>query len=226
MTAYIYTDGSSRGNPGPGGFGAIIVEGDQVLEIGGREDETTNNRMELKAVIAGLTHVESDDVTVYLDSAYVKQGITEWIITWRKNNWKTQTKEDVRNKDLWQELDTLTSAKKVSFVKIPGHSGIPANERCDEIATGYADGNDVSLYRGTKENYHISLEIDHKSAHHTEKKSSRSPAYSYVSCINGVIQVHTSWDECKARVSGVSHARYKKAVSKEDEERIISDFTS
>lgn len=151
----IFTDGSSRGNPGPGGYGAIAIYQNAsgelyVDEIGGRENETTNNRMELRAAIEALDHftgyyadISEYTFTIYLDSSYVLNGITKWVHGWKKNNWKTggsgKNKEDVKNRDLWITLDALVSKLRVKFVHIQGHAGIFGNERCDEIATSYAD---------------------------------------------------------------------------------------
>src|SRR3989339_4450 len=100
----IYTDGSSRGNPGPGGWGVIVDDGDRVIEMGGREDHTTNNRMELTAAIKSLEAISGDEVTVYTDSEYVMKGITEWVHNWQKKGGRTANKKPVLNQDLWQEL--------------------------------------------------------------------------------------------------------------------------
>ena len=181
MHITIYTDGSSRGNPGPGGWGSIILTSDEVIEIGGRENMTTNNRMELMATIYGLRHVTSywllvdgepkiqpitsnykpvTSVEVCTDSQYVKKGITEWIDGWIKNNWKGSTKKDVLNKDLWQELKKETDrlkdmGVKLTFKYVAGHSGIPLNERADVIATTLADDLNIELYRGEKSGYTV-----------------------------------------------------------------------
>lgn len=224
MNAIIFTDGSSRGNPGPGGWGAIIADDSLVTELGGREDHTTNNRMELMAIISALSNTTASHVTLYTDSQYVISGITLWISSWKKNNWKTKTKEDVLNKDLWEKLDALKEAKEVTFKKVDGHHGIPANERCDEIATSCADNLDPHLFRGPRETYPIDLTITSGNSSRTSSKKT-GPTYSYVSSVGGVIQVHAKWEECKARVHGVKGARYKKAQSKSDEGQIIKEFS-
>jgi len=227
MKAIIFTDGSSRGNPGPGGWGAVIVEGESVIERGGREASTTNNRMELTAVVEALTHTSADEVLVHTDSRYLISGITSWISGWKKNNWKTSAKEDVLNKDLWEALDALVSEKKVSFVKVDGHAGIPGNERCDVIATSYADRHPVLLYNGTLSSYTVDItQTKSFNSGDKKKKSSKnsSPAYSYVSMVGGVIEVHHTWEECKARVHGVSGTRFKKSQNAEDEKNIINEF--
>jgi ribonuclease HI len=153
---HIFTDGSSRGNPGPGGWGAILLTDKDVIELGGREDHTTNNRIELMAAIRALEKA-SGDITVHSDSKYVIQGITEWVSNWKRNGWKTAGRKSVVNQGLWEELDTLASSLKVRWVHVEGHSGHPGNERCDEIATSFADGEDAHLYSGPKAKYPIDL---------------------------------------------------------------------
>jgi ribonuclease HI len=132
----IYTDGACKGNPGIGGWGALLVHNEQSIEIFDGELETTNNRMELKAVIEALNHVTSmnDDVQIYTDSSYVQKGIQEWILNWKKNGWRSSNKKPVKNQDLWQELDTLNSSLKVEWFWVKGHAGHPGNERADFLA--------------------------------------------------------------------------------------------
>lgn len=164
MKITIYTDGSSRGNPGPGGWAAIILTDEEVVELGGRENLTTNNRMELTGTIMGLKeidgrHAHAVAVEVCTDSEYVRKGMTEWISGWVKKGWKTSTKKDVLNKDLWEQLlheeTRLTKAGiHVTWKYVKGHAGIPGNERADTIATGCADdANDLQLYRGERSSY-------------------------------------------------------------------------
>ncbi len=150
----IYTDGSSKGNPGPGGFAAIIFDGENVKEIGGRENKTTNNRMEIMAAIEALKNIpENENVKIHADSEYLIKGITIWIKNWQKNNWRTEDKREVLNKDLWEKLLEVTLSKNIEWKKVLGHSGHEENERCDEIATGFADGEKVKLYNGLKQGY-------------------------------------------------------------------------
>ena len=132
----IYTDGACKGNPGIGGWGALLVHNEQSIEIFDGELETTNNRMELKAVIEALKHATSmnDDVQIYTDSSYVQKGIQEWIHNWKKNGWRSSNKKPVKNQDLWQELDTLNSSLKVEWFWVKGHAGHPGNERADFLA--------------------------------------------------------------------------------------------
>lgn len=154
----IFTDGSSKGNPGPGGWASIIAYGDEVKEMGGRSEHTTNNKMELTACIKALESLPIGiEVTVYCDATYVVKGITEWIHGWMKNNWRTSAKKSVENQDLWMDLYQASVDKKVHWMLVEGHAGVPANERCDEIATTFADGENPNLYNGSKDEYQISF---------------------------------------------------------------------
>mgnify|MGYP006072991335 FL=1 len=136
----IYTDGGCRGNPGPGGWGAVLLWGAHRKELNGSEALTTNNRMELLAAIEGLKFLNRDvAVRLYTDSQYVKQGITQWIRGWKKNGWQTASKQPVKNKDLWQELDQLMSRYRVSWHWVKGHSGDPMNELADRLANRAMD---------------------------------------------------------------------------------------
>lgn len=137
---YAYTDGACSGNPGPGGWGAILIakDGDKVLkerELKGGEAQTTNNRMELLAAIHSLETLERPAVvTVVTDSAYVKGGITEWIHGWKRRGWKTAAKKPVKNVELWQRLDEAAARHSVTWEWVKGHAGHPENERADELA--------------------------------------------------------------------------------------------
>lgn len=132
----IYTDGACSGNPGPGGWGAILMYKDNKKEISGGKENTTNNVMELTAVIEALKLLKFPcKVNLYSDSAYVVNAFTQkWINNWQKNNWKTADKQDVKNKELWQELLTLTKTHQVTFIKVKGHADNEYNNRCDELA--------------------------------------------------------------------------------------------
>ena len=133
----IYTDGACSGNPGPGGWGAILIYGDKLKEISGASKETTNNIMEITAVLEALKLLKVEcDVKVYSDSAYVVNSFNQgWIYNWIKNNWKTSNKEPVKNQELWKELYGLTKKHKVEFIKVKGHSDNEYNNRCDFLAT-------------------------------------------------------------------------------------------
>ncbi|HEV8315437.1 MAG TPA: ribonuclease HI [Burkholderiaceae bacterium] len=131
----IYTDGACKGNPGPGGWGAWLSSGGHDKELFGGEAQTTNNRMELTAVIEALASLKrSCEVTLYTDSEYVRKGITEWIIGWKQRGWKTADKKPVKNVDLWQRLDALRALHQVHWRWVKGHAGDPGNERADQLA--------------------------------------------------------------------------------------------
>ena len=132
----IYTDGACSGNPGPGGWGAILMYKDNKKEISGGKKDTTNNVMELTAVIEALKLLKYPcKVSLYSDSAYVVNAfLQKWIFGWQKNNWKTADKKDVKNKELWQELVKLTHTHDVTFIKVKGHADNEYNNRCDELA--------------------------------------------------------------------------------------------
>ncbi|MDP3828360.1 MAG: ribonuclease HI [Polaromonas sp.] len=133
----IYTDGACKGNPGPGGWGAMLTSGDTVKELFGGEMGTTNNRMEMTAVIEALAALKRPcRVTLYLDSEYVRKGITEWISGWKARGWRTAAKQPVKNIDLWQKLDNLISSSghTIDWRWVKGHAGDPGNERADALA--------------------------------------------------------------------------------------------
>lgn len=138
----IYTDGACSGNPGPGGWGTILMYKDIKKEISGRNDNTTNNIMEITAVIEGLKMLKHECIVeIYSDSAYVVNAFNQgWIYNWQKNNWKTSGKEPVKNKELWEELYSLTQKHKVTFIKVKGHADNPYNNRCDELARNAITG--------------------------------------------------------------------------------------
>ena len=137
MKTQIYTDGACTGNPGPGGWAAVVISQNKKVELFGGEQLTTNNRMELTAAIKALEYCISKkekDINICTDSIYVKEGITKWIKNWEKNNWKTSDKKEVKNIDLWKQLQTLEQANPVSWQWVKGHSGNPMNELADKLA--------------------------------------------------------------------------------------------
>jgi ribonuclease HI len=132
---HIYTDGACKGNPGPGGWGALLRWRDHERELFGGEAATTNNRMELQAVIEGLSALErSTRVVVHTDSQYVHKGITEWLAAWKARGWKTADRKPVKNDDLWRTLDALVARHAVEWRWVRGHAGHPENERADALA--------------------------------------------------------------------------------------------
>ena len=160
----IYTDGSSKGNPGPGGYAAVISykkivdskQEDWVTEIGGHAEHTTNNRMELMAAIESLkfaSQLSTDNYLLFTDSKYVMMGITEWVHNWVKKGWRTASKKPVLNQDLWEELLSATDGKQIEWKYVEGHAGHDHNERADVIATSFADKANPNLYDGPKSEY-------------------------------------------------------------------------
>lgn len=136
----LYTDGACRGNPGPGGWGALLCYGDREKELYGAERETTNNRMELMAAIIALESLKRPcEVMLTTDSEYVRKGITEWIGNWKRRGWKTADKKPVKNQDLWQRLEAATHKHKIQWKWIKGHSGHEQNERADQLANRAID---------------------------------------------------------------------------------------
>ncbi len=235
----IYTDGSSRGNPGPGGWGGIVATHEHVAELGAGDKHTTNNRMELVAAIESLSYVRDLGgeyaIDMRVDSQYVINGITKWVAGWEKNNWVTSKKEEVLNRDLWKALalvvaDLQMSGCKISWNYTPGHAGIEGNDRADIIATMFADDDVPELFNGMRGEYTVDL-VPHAGdpkllAGKKLKSKSKSgvKAYSYLSLVNGKLMRHATWDECEKRVKGVSAVKFKKAVSADDEMAIIKSW--
>jgi ribonuclease HI len=134
-TVAVFTDGACRGNPGPGGWGVLLQRGTREKELWGGERNTTNNRMELTAVIRALEVLKRPvAVRIHTDSQYVQKGISQWIHNWKKNNWRTSDKKPVKNADLWQRLDVLSSQHDIAWLWVKGHAGHPGNERADKLA--------------------------------------------------------------------------------------------
>ena len=244
----IFTDGSSLGNPGRGGWGAVVItkskeqreeskENTLVAELGGKETHTTNNRMELMAAIEALLYIEkkpekfAGDITVHLDSAYVLNGITKWVYGWEKNNWRTATKEPVLNQELWAALleiaRRLSLTRTITWEKVKGHAGFVGNERVDAIATGFAAGEMVLLFSGTMDQYEKMLGgTVHEQKTPTKKsKGKKGEAYSYVSFVGGKVHVDKTWDVCEKRVKGVKGAKYQKVLSKQEEQELIGLYS-
>lgn len=234
MTAkiIIFTDGAAKGNPGPGGYGAVILNDKIVTEIGGHKERTTNNEMELKAVIEALKAIKKPQtrVAIYTDSKYVVEGAKGWIFGWVKNGWKTKTNTDVLNKELWQELLPLLQKVEIDWHKVPGHVGIIGNERADTIASNFAENKAPKLYSGSEKNYGLNISdttFDESKAQERSdaRKRQTQKAYSYISLLDGVIEVHKTWSECEKRVKGKKGTRFKKSLDATDEKEIIKDFS-
>ncbi len=219
--AIVFTDGSCSGNPGPGGWAAVILTPDgRVEELGGAAASTTNNRMELKAAIEALARLEGHrgPARVYTDSSYVIGGITSWIAGWKRRGWKRKEGEPVLNRDLWEELDARVSRRPrggaLSWLHVRGHAGSPGNERCDAIAAAFSLGKRVKLFKGALSGY----------GHDLSRLPKPEEAFAepvYLSCLNGELERHAKWAECEARVKGHPAARFKKVRSAGEEEETL-----
>jgi ribonuclease HI len=231
-----YCDGACTGNPGPGGWGAIVRTPDgQVREYGGAENPTTNNRMELQGAIHSLYAVRGQTavpVDLYTDSTYVIKGITEWVFGWKKRNWVKVDGQPVVNRDLWEDLLRLVQARPAPgtarFHHVPGHAGIPGNERCDRISVAFAQGQRPGLYRGPAAEYRVDLTPPPPGEPPPERSAgARRPAATsavYLSLVDGELERHATWDECKARVHGVPNAQFKKCKTDQEVEATLAGW--
>lgn len=231
----IYSDGASKGNPGPGGWGALVATGSAVRELGGGEKHTTNNRMELTAALQALMYaatLPAQPIVLHTDSSYVINGITKWVTSWQKRGWVTMQKKEVLNQDLWRALIIARDACKagVQWHYVGGHIGIVGNERVDQIASDFAEGKSVHLYNGPRAQYTVEITVtlhneEKKTAKSASRKHATSKAYSYVSNVAGKVEVHKTWSECEARVRG-KQARFKKAISAAAEAQLIKELST
>lgn len=229
----VFTDGSSLGNPGPGGWGALLAYPrlDEVIELGGSKPNTTNNEMELTAIVSAISYSmdSTSPIIIFTDSQYAINGATKWMYGWAKNGWKTAAGDEIKNKFTWQTLHSLIGEKGkdlITWQHVRGHVGIPGNERVDDIARELAEGIDVPLYRGTLSDYSVKdlFDIDiSETAIEEQKKVKKGKAYSYLSLIDGELQKHSTWPECEARVKG-RKAKFKKAISESHEQEILNEW--
>lgn len=215
----VFTDGASRGNPGPSGWGAVIAHNGQVTELGDGAKEGTNNEMELSAVIEALEWLqgrEVEELSIYSDSSYTISGATGWVFGWAKRGWKTKNGDPVKNKALWQHYFDLQKSLdfEINFHKVKGHASIPANERADEIATSFADDDPVDLYDGSKDAYDTSLDP-------TPQYLDKSPLY--FSLVGGEVRVHETWPECQRWVAG-KQAKYRKVRTVAERESLLEEW--
>jgi ribonuclease HI len=190
--------------------------------------------MELAGAIHGLKKVAKIDAPVWLytDSVYVIRGITQWIWGWRRRGWKTAEGEDVANRELWQELSLVVESRPktapIDWRFVKGHSGVPGNERVDQIAVAFTKGTRIDLYKGPLISYPVpifDLPASHALPEPKDKDAKvKAAAYSYVSVIDGVPMRHKTWPECEARVKGRSGAKFKKTTSAENEQEILAGW--
>jgi ribonuclease HI len=229
----VFTDGAAKGNPGPGGWAAVIVmPGDRIRELGGGSPHTTNNRMELTGPIEALAQLKptTGRVAVYTDSTYVIRGISEWVPSWQRRGWRTVEGKDVSNRDLWERLWTLVQdrTENIDWHYVRGHTGVPGNERVDEIATAFAMQKAPRLYDGSIAGYAVPIldipddtSLPAASGDKSSTSGSNRKPFSYLSVVDGMAMRHASWLECERRVKGRSGARFKKAMSASDEAAIL-----
>lgn len=228
----IYSDGACSGNPGPGGWGSIVIDQNQVVELGGADYSTTNNRMEMTATLEALKYclrqkTKAKQILIFTDSVYVIRGITQWIFGWKKRGWKNAENAEVSNQDIWIDFDQVVRAIKSEKIElkwnfIKGHTGVPGNERCDEIAVAFSKNTPIRLYSGAGENYIFNpaelptpLPLPEMRNHKTDEKKTAW----YLSYINGVLTRHETWKECEAVVKG-RPAKFKKVTSQAEEDEV------
>ncbi|MFM2309016.1 MAG: ribonuclease [Chloroflexota bacterium] len=201
----IITDGACSGNPGRGGWATIIIDGQTTQEFSGSASDTTNNRMELTAALVGLQKTSRDhEIHIHTDSQYLINGITKWVKGWQKNGWKTRTGDAVENKDLWEALIAHTHPG-VHWHHVKGHAGHTHNERANDLAQRQA-GSRAAGGSTTPAPSAQRTRVPVRGA-----EDGRFPCY--VSLVTGVLERHTTWDDCKAATHGVSGAKFKKVAS-------------
>jgi len=213
----VFCDGACSGNPGPGGWGAIVSHGEDVVELGGRQEKTTNNQMELTGAIEALVYLKDipGKVEINTDSTYVIKGITQWIHGWRKRGWVSMENKPVANRELWERLSEVASARgrgNISWNYVAGHSGNAGNDRVDQIAVSYSQNKPVPLYSGPAADYKVSLE-----------KTAPFKTI-YLSLVDNEPQRHATWAECESRVKGKKGAKYKKILSAAEEKTVLAGW--
>lgn len=235
----LFTDGACSGNPGPGGWGAVLaLPNGQIKELGGHKAATTNNEMELAAVIQGIKCLlflsqsakVAENLVIYTDSTYVIRGITQWVWAWMRNDWKTAEGKEVSHQPLWQELMRLIQAwggkKFVHWKYSRGHVGTPGNERCDVIAVAFSKKQYEPLYEGSLLQYSVAIYDlpEDVGLPEMRPKAEKKVAYSYLSLLGGQVVRHRDWASCERRVKGQSGAKFKKAMSEAEEPQILKEW--
>lgn len=231
----VFTDGACSGNPGPGGWGAVVVlPNGKVQELGNGDPSTTNNRMEMSGVAGALEYLRDigGDIQLFTDSTYVIRGITQWVWGWKRNQWKTAEGKEVLNKDIWEELFELVQKRKsqgaIHWNYTRGHMGTPGNERCDRIAVAFSKGEHVSLFRGSLDAYSIDIlnlpQPEPLPEMKSYNKGEKKEAFSYLSNIGGIVYRHRDWGSCERRVKGKSGAKFKKTKSAQEEQEVLKSW--
>ena len=233
ISACLYTDGACSGNPGPGGWGYVFVnfENKKIFEGGGPQNATTNNRMEMTAVIEGLREAvrqKFKSVLVMSDSTYVIRGFTQWRHGWKKRGWLTAEGQPVSNKDLWQLLDQVSQSIKIDWLYVRGHQGTPGNERVDEIAVAFSKNEYIDLHYNSNFSEYIfdvtEMPVGEALPDKKSKSSGAKKPVFYVSYVNGVLVRHQDWTSCERTVKGQPKALYKKVSSEEELKEILKKW--
>lgn len=214
----IYTDGACSGNPGRGGWAFCYETPEGVVERGGAEAITTNNRMEMRAAVEALKELNGRPGTVVTDSEYLRKGITGWIRAWKRNGWRTADGQPVKNQDLWRELDAL-NGPHVTWEWVRGHRGVRLNERCNQIAQAFSRGDPDPFGRKKRSRDNAPRPQPETGAPGGAGRLPTLPpdAPRYVSVVGGHVMRHRTWPECEAMVRGVSGARYRKCRNLQEE---------
>ena len=225
----VFTDGACSGNPGPGGWASIIAypEG-KIHELGGQGEQTTNNKMEIMGVLQALRALQNDKrtVVIYTDSTYVIRGATQWLYGWKRKGWINSEGQAVSNRELWEEMDRVLRARakdSVEWKYCRGHRGTPGNERCDEIAVKMSQRKWADLYQGPLVGYGTAIYDLPEDEPLPEMKPNqpKAAAYSYLSYVGGKVRRHRTWASCEKFTKGQSGAKFKKAMSAEEEPSIL-----
>jgi ribonuclease HI len=225
----VYSDGACSGNPGIGGWAYVLYDGrSTVFEQAAADPATTNNRMEMSGVIyafqkitaLALTGLDIGAIHVHSDSSYVIQGITTWIFGWKRRGWKNLEGKEVANQNLWIQLDDAIAPyrKQIQWIHVPGHAGIPGNERCDELSVQAMRENTMIVQEWAKPEYPFDIfsPVD-------LGRFKKIDPY-YLSLVNGVLKKHSTWSECEAVVKGRTGVRFKKVKSLNEEVQILKDW--
>ena len=230
----LFTDGACSGNPGTGAWAFVAIEKaddlkrSQVYEEADSVEHTTNNRMELIAVISAihwLSRKDFADAAIWTDSNYVYEGLRRWMFGWQKNNWLNQEGNPISNQDLWQEALALEKNlgaiwKKIKMEKLPGHHGILGNERCDQLARECISKHTASIYHGPLEQHPFGMDLLKTGV----EKPQGVGDFWYLSVISGKAQRHKTWPECEAAVKGQKSAKFKKVYSLQEESLLLKQW--
>lgn len=233
LKACLYTDGACSGNPGPGGWGFVFVNflSKKITEGGGADSSTTNNRMEMTAIIEGLQEArrqKHQELLILTDSTYVIRGFTQWRFGWKKRGWVTSEGQPVSNQDLWEKLDQVAQGLQLDWRYVRGHQGTPGNERVDRIAVAFSKRDWIDLkIEVSFSNYEFDVTVIPKGEPLPEMKShapGEKKAVFYVSYVNGVLTRHQDWSSCERTVKGQPKALYKKVSNEQELKEVLKKW--